>query len=541
MGQIRTDEILSQLTEILDSKDFQASPRLKDFLTYVVQQTLAAKGQELKAYAIALDVFGQGKDFDPNANPRVRTEAGRLRSKLEHFYLHNPFARIKISIPKGGYAASFARIQTPEGLGSIYESKGQVYSFNPSKVAQPEHKACILLLPFSNVNKTEEVNSFMEGLISTISIHLTKFRELKVIDYHQLVNVASAFEQIKAKNLNVEMRFVLCGSVQLDKNIFEVRTSLVDTFSMHNIWAEKFDAELDSGSLLELQENIAESIVYRIADDFGLLHRTLLHELASGTSSSSSIQQAALLYHHWTTVLTKNDFLEALRSVEKAHQSNPTHAPTMAMLADLYASNHQWSYGLIENSLEKSLQIATRAVNQDPGCQMAYVALALNYHLRSDRDKFKFNAERAIALNPSSTNAISAIGSWYAMSGMWDEAFALIEKIMNLTPTCPGWCHFALAMHKYIQGDYDASLQEAKKINMPESLWDPLIRLAAGGYLGEQEDCDQALATLLNIHPDFREKGYQIVSNNLPNKLFFKQILLGLKQAGLNLKACSKN
>jgi hypothetical protein len=91
----------------LESKDFQASPRLKDFLAFVVEKTLAAKGQELKAYTIGVEVFALGKDFDPNTNPLVRTEAGRLRSKLEHFYLHNPGARIKIDIPKGGYAAAF--------------------------------------------------------------------------------------------------------------------------------------------------------------------------------------------------------------------------------------------------------------------------------------------------------------------------------------------------------------------------------------------------------------------------------------------------
>lgn len=48
-----------------------------------MQATLDGKGEELKAYKIAIDVFGLEEDFDPNTNPMIRTEAGRLRSKLD--------------------------------------------------------------------------------------------------------------------------------------------------------------------------------------------------------------------------------------------------------------------------------------------------------------------------------------------------------------------------------------------------------------------------------------------------------------------------
>jgi Predicted integral membrane protein len=149
-------------------------------------------------------------------------------------------------------------------------------------VPQAEHKASIILLPFSNISKTDYVDAIVEGLSSSINIHLTKFRDLKIVNYNQIAQFNSAFREITSKNLNVDTRFILCGNVQRDGNVVEVHASLVDTTSMHNIWAEKFDAEVDSGSLFEVQESIAQAIVYRIADDFGLLHRTLLQEMTSG-------------------------------------------------------------------------------------------------------------------------------------------------------------------------------------------------------------------------------------------------------------------
>ncbi len=531
MDILTPDEIRAQLHEILESKDFQASPRLKDFLAFVVEKTLAAKGQELKAYTIGVEVFALGKDFDPNTNPLVRTEAGRLRSKLEHFYLHNPGARIKIDIPKGGYAAAFLKIHPIQKNHRATHPKSEAYSFSLSKVPQAEHKASIILLPFSNISKTDYVDAIVEGLSSSINIHLTKFRDLKIVNYNQIAQFNSAFREITSKNLNVDTRFILCGNVQRDGNVVEVHASLVDTTSMHNIWAEKFDAEVDSGSLFEVQESIAQAIVYRIADDFGLLHRTLLQEMTSGVSPASSIQEASLLYYHWTTTLTRRDFAIVVESVEKAHAGDSLHAPTLAMLADLYASGHQWSYGKIDSPLDQSLKMASKAANEDPGCQLAHVALALNYHLRADFAKFKLCAEKALELNPSSTNTISALGSWYAMSGMWDKAFELTNKIMELSSTCPGWCHFTAAMHKYLSNDFENSLIEAQKINMPENLWDSLIKLAAGGFLGERAICEKATKRLLGIYPDFQRNKTRIICNNLPYKNFSSKILEGLAKA----------
>ena len=531
MDILTPDEIRAQLHEVFESKDFQASPRLKDFLAFVVEKTLAAKGQDLKAYTIGVEVFALGKDFDPNTNPLVRTEAGRLRSKLEHFYLHNPGAKIKIDIPKGGYAAAFSKIDPVQKNHGSTHPRNKAYSFSISKVPQAEHKASIMLLPFSNINKTGCVDAIVEGLSSSMNIHLTKFRDLKIINYNQLAQFNSAFREITSKNLNVDTRFILCGSVQKDENIVEVHASLVDTTSMHNIWAEKFDAEVNSGSLFEVQESIAQAIVYRIADDFGLLHRTLLQEMTSGVSPASSIQEASLLYYHWTTTLTRRDFVTAVESVKKAHASDPQHVPTLAMLADLYASDHQWSYGKINIPLDHSLKMASKAANEDPSCQLAHVALALNYHLRADFAKFKFCAEKALELNPSSTNTISTLGSGYAMAGVWDKAFELTSKIMELSSTCPGWCHFAAAMHKYLNNDFENSLIEAQKINMPENLWDSLIKLAAGGFLGERAICEKATERLFAIYPDFKRDKARIVCNSLPYENFSSKILEGIAKA----------
>ena len=102
--------IRAMLERIMQSPEFNATPRSRKFLTYVVEEILAGRAERIKAYSIATDVFGRGADFDAHSDPIVRLEAGRLRRALEQYYQQaggeDPVA---ISIPKGGYIPQFRR------------------------------------------------------------------------------------------------------------------------------------------------------------------------------------------------------------------------------------------------------------------------------------------------------------------------------------------------------------------------------------------------------------------------------------------------
>ena len=106
MEQNRPDPeaVREQLEKILGSDGFKTSEKLSRFLRYIVEETLAGRAGQLKAYTIAVEVFGRELDFDPQANPAIRVEAGRLRSKLEHYYVKFRDDPVRIHVPKGTYA-----------------------------------------------------------------------------------------------------------------------------------------------------------------------------------------------------------------------------------------------------------------------------------------------------------------------------------------------------------------------------------------------------------------------------------------------------
>ena len=66
---------------------------------------LAGRGERLKAYNVALEVFDRPETFDPITDPLVRIEAARLREKLREYYgTEGQSDAIHIDLPKGTYA-----------------------------------------------------------------------------------------------------------------------------------------------------------------------------------------------------------------------------------------------------------------------------------------------------------------------------------------------------------------------------------------------------------------------------------------------------
>lgn len=84
---LRHEDVYEELERILTSSAFEASERKRQFLRFVVEETLSGRADRIKAYTIATSVFGRGDDFDPMQDSIVRIEAAGLRRAIERFYL----------------------------------------------------------------------------------------------------------------------------------------------------------------------------------------------------------------------------------------------------------------------------------------------------------------------------------------------------------------------------------------------------------------------------------------------------------------------
>jgi hypothetical protein len=99
---------------IVHSPTFARSERLGALLTYVCDLTLNGREAEINEQKIGQAVFGRSRDYDSSADGIVRSQASRLRQRLELYYQQEGADEpIRVVIPRGGYVPVFEAQNTP--------------------------------------------------------------------------------------------------------------------------------------------------------------------------------------------------------------------------------------------------------------------------------------------------------------------------------------------------------------------------------------------------------------------------------------------
>jgi hypothetical protein len=135
-------------------------------LKFVVEQTLAGDGPNLKESVIGVEVFGRPADYDPRIDPIVRVEARRLRSRLDKYYNSgNSSDPVRILLPKGSYVPSFestrnrsrvsrARVLGLLALAAVLAIAGLLVAFAPKTTLVENPGPYALRSPLTNVTAT---------------------------------------------------------------------------------------------------------------------------------------------------------------------------------------------------------------------------------------------------------------------------------------------------------------------------------------------------------------------------------------------------
>jgi hypothetical protein len=125
LPKFERDEIDEQLSRVLGSANFRASPVLKSFLQFIVTKAMDGMEDALTEQSIATEVFSRDSKFDCSVDTVVRTHAYRLRQKLKEYYMGPGLAdAILIEVPKGHYRARFSRREIDISL-LAYESPAE--------------------------------------------------------------------------------------------------------------------------------------------------------------------------------------------------------------------------------------------------------------------------------------------------------------------------------------------------------------------------------------------------------------------------------
>jgi hypothetical protein len=111
------EEKRKQVERILESPTFQNARTLQKFLRYISLKAIDGLEEEVKEYTVGVHVFHKGSDFDQRTDTQVRTEASRLRLRLERYYAAEGVSDdVLVELPRGHYIPKFSRRTAARGL-----------------------------------------------------------------------------------------------------------------------------------------------------------------------------------------------------------------------------------------------------------------------------------------------------------------------------------------------------------------------------------------------------------------------------------------
>ncbi|MCG3146457.1 MAG: hypothetical protein HONDAALG_04549 [Gammaproteobacteria bacterium] len=486
--------IQEQLSRILASPQFALSDRRQRFLRYLLEETLAGHGPQLKGYTVGLEVFGKPPSFDPNIDPAVRIEAGRLRDKLREFYedagRDDP---IHIALPKGTYALevhvrgqqSMTRTARPANLtrinGERFETGAQDAA--PASAHRIEVPS-LAVLPFVNMSSEPDQEYFADGLTDNLITDLSKVSGLFVISRHTSFAYKATLKPLAEIARAVGVRYLVDGSVRRSREHIRVSANLVDPSSDRCLWADRYDR--DASDVFRVQDEISRNIIEALKVRLTPLESERLGYEGTG---SDVAHDAVLrgLEHFWK--YTSASCAEAQRHFQRAVEYDPHYAAAHAWLARTYLFQYSMNWSAEpETALATGLGHAWRAVSLDDLLPFAHAILGWALLWSGEPKGAQAAGHRACALDPNNADAHLFLSMTLSVTDRAEDGLRCIEKGLRLNPHPSSFYFYALGLCHQMLGQYDkaiAAMERGIEINprfMPNQASLPVLYEMTGRH-----------------------------------------------------------
>ena len=112
----------------------------------------------------------------------------------------------------------------------------------------------MVVLPFANIGGDPEQEHFVAGVTESLTTDLSRIRGAVVIGRNTAFTYKGKAVDLKQIGRELNVRYVLEGSVQRGGNRMRVNVQLIDTETGNHLWAERFDKPM--ADLFDMQDEI---------------------------------------------------------------------------------------------------------------------------------------------------------------------------------------------------------------------------------------------------------------------------------------------
>lgn len=346
----------------------------------------------------------------------------------------------------------------------------------------PSEKSRLVVLPFSNLSGDARQDYVSAGLTEEITTQLGRLdpQHLSVIAPTSAKLVSH--EAITQIGQQLEVKYILKGSVQGVASQIRIEVQLINTSDASYAWTQSFTRDL--ADFLRVESDVADTVGKQI---LATIPTEASSKAAPSPQGSDAQGQPARLPHpdHLNFTLTvataksRDDYLRgrftwgsrgdlagSIQLFTRAIQEDPSYAEAYAGLAAATAILGQVpNDGLPPRDAKpKARAAAQQALQLDPRLADAHAVLG-NVAMSYDWDLATAEKElqQAIALNPNDPTAHEWYGHVLIVEGRNADAIVEDHHALDLDPANPLF-HTALAETYYFGRNYDAAIEEAQQV-----------------------------------------------------------------------------
>ena len=383
---ISEDAIRGQLSRILESSIFVQSERLGQFLRFTVETTLESKAETLKEYVVGTHVYGRKPSYHPTEDSIVRSEARRLRRKLQEFYeTIGKDDLVLIRYRPGSYVPVFKMRGEDSTPPAIAPCRGDALT--------QRQELRVAVLPFVDLSTGALSGAWAQFLTDDLIHQLVRTDGVRVITGY--LERAEGVETVDIPSLanKLDVQIVFEGTVAEDNSQLRVTSRVVNSDGLR-IWSERFETNRDPQRLLNISARIASALISRVCPEQALVGRL-----------SNSAGASTLAIH--SLILRAEGLLD-----------EGTLAETQAALA-------KW---------REVIEIEPRCIRAICGVAQSYCEMALRGIPDSSVAVSHAHqaGERAVQLDPDMILVPACMGSALTLSWKWREAEVSFKQALGL-------------------------------------------------------------------------------------------------------------
>ena len=356
-------------------------------------------------FAWAFELTPDGFRPESSGSPTEAAAAGKGRSL--------DIAVIVLLLVAAGYFFWESRF-SDRPVETVTDSAEQPGTVDEAAVASGPRGGKIAVLPFANVSEDESRDYFSDGVTEEVINALVSVPGISVPARTTIFGFKDYAGDIREIGRTLGVAYVLEGSVRSVGNEARITASLVDMDSGLPVWSETFERNLDK--IFAVQDEIARAIAAELEVELGV------NEAVPNQTSDMAAYDA---YLRGRAALRKRD-RDAIGFLEQATQSAEGFAPAWATLAIAHQS--------LTGDHGKAIEAARRALAIDATNIDAMTAMGSV--LRQTRRWTESEAyfKRALSIDPGSAELLEDYAEFLNLVGRNHEALEVAERGMEIDP-----------------------------------------------------------------------------------------------------------